>query len=193
MKIKINFRSMIKKAPPKLDEDYLDALICGYQGSGKSYFGIFNIEKYLSRKKVVYTNIKTYHSAIHEVKYLQSIEEVYEKEDDYNSIFLLDECGKTFPKDCRIDKKFYGWLQQSRKHNRHVFMIFQEYLMVPNWIRGVCNKVYITRNKMGLCLTDVGTPMLDKDTYEWGIDNLGTYIYKRNKDIADLYDTRESI
>ena len=192
-KFKIDFRSMIRKSPPKLDEDYLDSLICGYQGSGKSYFGIYNIEKYLQRKPIVYTNIKTYKSKTHTVKLLEDIERVYEIENDYNCIFILDECAKHFPKDCKIDKKFYGWLQQSRKHNRHVFMIFQEYIMVPNWIRGVCNKVYTTYTKFGLCFTDVGIPILDKETYEWGIDNLGTYIYKRNKSITNLYDTRESI
>lgn len=192
-KLKVDYKSIFKKGVPKLDEDYLDALICGYQGSGKSYFAIYNVEKYLTRKKVVYTNIKSYKSKVHEVKYLTSIENVYQIEGDYNSIYILDECGKTFPKDCRIDKQFYGWLQQSRKHNRHVYMIFQEYIMVPNWIRGVCNKIYTTSTGLGLCKTNVGYPVLDKETFEWGIENLGTYYYKRNKSITDLYDTRESI
>lgn len=192
MQIKINYKSFFKKSPPSLKEDYLDALCCGYQGSGKTYFTIFNTETYLKRKKVVYTNIKSYKSLEHEVKYLENYREVFNIE-DYDSIFILDECGKLFPKDSRIDKEFYGWLQQSRKHNRHVFLIFQEYIMVPNWIRGVCNKVYSTSKKLGLCITEVGNPVLDKETFEWTYDVIGCFIYKRNINITNLYDSRESV
>lgn len=192
MKIKIDYKSFFRKKPKDLNEDYLDALCCGYQGSGKTYFTIYDCEVYLTRKKIVYTNIKSYKSLEHEVKYLENYREVYNIE-DFNSIFILDECGKIFPKDCKIDKDFYGWLQQSRKHNRHVFLIFQEYLMVPNWIRGVCNKVYSTSKKLSFCFTEVGNPVLDKDTFEWTYDPIGLYIYKRNIKYTSLYDSREAV
>lgn len=193
MKVRIDFKSLVRKSPPTIEEDFLDSLVCGYQGSGKTYWAIYNCEKYLTRKKTLYTNIKSYKSLVHEVKYLENYREIYEVGEDYNAIFIIDECGKIFPKDSKIDKEFYGWLQQSRKHNRHVFLIYQEYIMVPNWIRGVCNRVYNTSKKLNLCITEVGIPILDKETYEWSYTPVGTYIYKRNIKYSKLYDTRESI
>lgn len=98
-----------------------------------------------------------------------------------------------FPKDCKIDKQFYEYLQHSRKTNRYVYLIFQEYYMVPNWIRGVATHVYTTRKVplLNVCLTTYGIPILDAETKEWGIQELMILIYKRNKSIAKLYDTNE--
>ena len=53
--------------------------------------------------------------------------------------------SKKYTKDSHIDKAFYSWLQQSRKHNRQVYLITQEYLQVPQWLRGVANLVYTTK------------------------------------------------
>lgn len=191
--IKIDYKSIFKKGVKSIKEDYEDVLICGRMGSGKSYYAIYKCEKELKRKPNVYTNIKSYRSKCHNINYLDWGEITKVGKTDYNSVWILDECSKRFPKDCKVDKDFYEFLQHSRKQNRSVYMIFQEYIMVPQWIRGVCDRVYTT-NKIGfLCKTDLGVPYLDKETYEWALDNLGFTIYKRNKDIASLYDTREII
>lgn len=191
--IKIDYKSIIKKGIKPIKEDYEDVLICGKMGSGKTYYAIYKCENELKRKTNVYTNIKTYKSKNHNINYLDWEEIPKVGKTDYNSIWILDECSKRFPKDCRIDKDFYEFLQHSRKQNRSVYMIFQEYLMVPQWLRGVCDRVYTTSKLGFLCKTNLGIPVLDKDTYEWSLDNLGFTIYKRNKDIASLYDTREII
>lgn len=192
LKIKIDFKSLIKKKPKKINDDFLVALITGTQGSGKSYFAIYHNENE-DNQKIIYTNIKSYKSLKHNVKYFDRIEELYDN-DELNCIFIIDELSKKYTKDSKQDKAFYSWLQQSRKHNRYVYLITQEYIQVPTWLRGVADKVYTTtRLPFGLFKTSLGFPVLDKDTMEWGIDIIGFVIYKRNKAITDLYNTFEFV
>lgn len=192
LKIKIDYKSLFQKKPKKIEDDFLVCLITGSQGSGKSYFAIYNIEKIMA-DKTIYTNIASYKSRTHKVIYFSKIEEVYEN-DATQCIFIIDELSKRYTKDSKQDKQFYSWLQQSRKHNRYVYLITQEYLQVPTWLRGVADKVYTTTKlPFGLCKTSLGFPVLDKDTMEWGIDTIGFVIYKRTKRITDLYNTFEFV
>ena len=194
LKIKIDFKSFLRKGLKNVSDDFLVALINGYQGSGKSYFAIYNLETNFKSKRTIYTNIKSYKSNIHNVIYFTYIEELYNNH-EYNCIFVIDELSKKYTKDSKIDKPFYSWLQQSRKHHRYVYLITQEYLQVPNWLRGVANLSYTTRKIpfTPIMITTLGEPILDKDTCEWGLHELSLRIYKRNKSIAKLYDTYELI
>ena len=68
-------------------------------------------------------------------------------------------------------------------------------MQVPNWLRGVASLVYTT-NKIPLTpfvKTTLGYPVLDNDTFEWGLQESKLFFYKRNKSISDLYDTFETI
>lgn len=194
LKISIDLKSFLKKGLKNQQDNFLVALINGYQGSGKTYYAIYNLETKFKSKRTIYTNIKSYKSNIHNVIYFTYIEELYNNH-DYNAIFVIDELSKKFTKDSKIDKPFYSWLQQSRKHNRYVYLITQEYLQVPNWLRGVANLSYTTKKipLTPIMITTLGEPILDKDTCEWGLHELSIRIYKRNKTIAKLYDTYELI
>lgn len=194
LKIKIDFKSFMHKGIKNTKEDFLISLINGYQGSGKSFFAIYNVENNFKSKRIIYTNIHSYHSKKHEVRYFTHLEDIYNNH-EYNCIFIIDELSKKFTKDSKIDKPFYSWLQQSRKHNRYVYMITQEYLQVPNWLRGVANLSYTTRKipLLPVMITTLGRPVLDKETCEWGLEELVLRIYKRTKYISSLYDTYELI
>lgn len=192
LKMKIDFKSFFKKKPSKIKDDFLVALITGTQGSGKSYFAIYHNEL-IDYDKTIYTNIKSYKSENHKVIYFDRIDEIYDN-NDTNCIFIIDELSKKYTKDSKQDKHFYSWLQQSRKHNRYVYLITQEYIQVPTWLRGVADKVYTTTKlPFGLCKTSLGFPVLDKETMEWGINTIGFVIYKRTKKITDLYNTFEFV
>ena len=191
LKIKIDFKSFFRKGLKKRNEDFEVALITGYMGSGKSYFGVYKTEQ---TNRNVFTNMLSYHSSNRDIKYFHDCSDIVSN-DDPDLVFLIDECSKWYPKDSKQDKAFYEWLQHSRKSNRYVFLIFQEYLMIPQWIRGVATRVYTT-SKVPLLpvhLTSYGIPILDPETKEWGVQELLLILYKRNKKIADLYDTSESI
>lgn len=192
LKMKIDYKSLIQKKPKKISDDFLVCLITGSQGSGKSYFAIYNIENSMI-DKTIYTNILSYKSKNHKVVYFSKIDEIYNN-NDTNCIFIIDELSKRYTKDSKQDKSFYSWLQQSRKHNRYVYLITQEYLQVPTWLRGVADKVYTTtKMPFNLCKTSLGYPVLDKESMEWGIDVIGFIIYKRTRKITDLYNTFEFV
>lgn len=194
LKIKIDFKSLFKKGIKSEKEDFLVALINGQQGSGKTYYAVYQAEVIFSKPITIYTNIKSYKSLKNNVVYFDNIDFVYSNHDTH-CMFIIDELSKRYTKDSKIDKPFYSWLQQSRKHHRYVYLITQEYLQVPNWLRGVANLSYTTKKipLLPLMVTTLGIPTLNNDTYEWGLQELAIRIYKRNKYIANLYDTYELI
>jgi len=194
LKIKIDFASMFRKGIRNEKDDFLVALINGSQGSGKSYYSIYQAEVIYSKPLTIYTNIKSYKSLKNKVIYFDTIDELYFNHDTH-CMFIIDELSKKYTKDSKIDKPFYSWLQQSRKHHRYVFLITQEYLQVPNWLRGVANISFTTKKipLTSLMITTMGVPVLDKDTCEWGLNELAIRIYKRNKYIANMYNTYEII
>lgn len=193
LQLHVDFPSLFRQSLPKLDSRFLIALINGYQGSGKSYFAIYILEKFYPSSKV-FTNIHSYKSDKHDVNYFHYLTEIYNNIEK-NCIFIIDELSKKYVKDSKIDLAFYSWLQQSRKTNRVVFLITQEYLQVPNWLRGVANVSYTTSKLIfrNIMKTSLGTPVLDKDTCEWTLNVFGYYFYKRNKIYGIKYNTFECI
>lgn len=192
LKLKVDFKSIFKKGVKTIQNDSLVALITGVMGSGKTYYAIKKLEDIKSTKHII-TNVRSYRSSHHNVEYILHISEIYDNHDP-DTIFLIDELSKIYVKDSKIDRAFYSWLQQSRKHNRQVYLITQEYLQVPQWLRGVANYVYTThRFFKNFCITSFGYPVLDKDSMEWGLSEISLEFYKRTKSIASKYDTMELI
>lgn len=192
LKIKIDIRSIFRKGIKIREDNFLVALITGEQGTGKSYYAIYNVEKNY-KNRVIYTNIHSFKSDYSEVRYFNKISDLYNNH-DINAVFIIDELSKKYVKDSKIDLQFYSWLQQSRKHQRTVFLITQEYMQVPNWLRGVATLVYTTSKlPFNLIKTTLGFPVLDTDSYDWVLNEISLLIYKRNKKIANKYDTFELI
>lgn len=191
VKIKIDFKSFFQRGVKSLNDDFGIFLITGYQGSGKTWYSIYLMEK--EKNRTIYTNIKSYKSKKNNVVYFDTIDEIIENTEK-NCIFLIDEVSKRYTKDSKQDLKFYSWLQQSRKNNRYVYLITQEYIQVPMWLRGIANKVYTTSKLSFLPLfkTSLGVPVLNEN-YEWDIDVFAFVIYKRTKKISACYDTLETI
>ena len=100
LKMRIDFKSLIRKKPDKINDDFMVALITGTQGSGKSYFAIYHNEKD-DNHKIIYTNIKSYKSLKHDVKYFDRIEELYDN-DETSCIFIIDELSKKYTKDSKL-------------------------------------------------------------------------------------------
>lgn len=202
LKIKVDFDTLLKEGIKNSKDDFIICLITGYQGSGKSYYAIYNVERSFTDRTII-TNIKSYRSGgrgkdfvggNHSIEYFTKISELYNNH-DIGRIFIIDEFSKKYTKDSKIDKDLYSWLQQSRKHKRYVFIITQEYTQVPTWIRGIATLVYSTY-KVPLTpfmYTILGKPYLDTDTCEWALNELSIQIYKRNKVYGSLYDTYELI
>lgn len=190
---KIDFASLLKKGVPTTKDDFAIYLVTGYQGSGKTYFSIYTIER-LFKNKTIYTNIQSYHSTKNKIIYFTNINEIYYNH-ERNCIFLIDELSKKYNRNSSIDLQFYSWLQQSRKCARYVYLITQEYIQVPTWLRGIATLVYTTSKVKFLPLfhTILGLPYLDPDTMDWAIEPIASIIYKRTSDISSKYDTFETI
>lgn len=190
----IDIKSMFKKQPKHIRDNFGISLITGYQGSGKSYLSIYILYKYLEQNRKVYTNIKSLVIPGRNIEYFERIDDIVENI-EMDRIFIIDEISKKYTKECKQDKLFYSWLQQSRKRRRTVLLITQEYLQVPIWLRGVARFVYTTTKLplLPLFVTYKGYAVLDEETKEWSVEPQERYIYKRNKFICDFYDTMEPI
>lgn len=190
-KYDIRFKTFFKKGVKVINDDYFVGMICGAQGTGKNWWAVMLLLD--SPNRTIITNIQSLNIPNRKIIKFKKLEEIYQW-NDKDCIYLIDECSKKFPKECKQDLRFYSWLMQSRKHTRYVYLIFQEYLQVPTWLRGVANKVYTT-NKwwFGLCKTSLGVPVLNEETKEWETSNYKYYLYKRNEIISHYYDTFERI
>lgn len=93
-------------------------------------------------------------------------------------------------------------MNQCRKMNRIFIGITQEYLELPLWLRRPCR--YMLTSKPIPLLTrffnvyacEVGDGYnltYDKDMGEYICPTISTIIYKRNKYVANMYDTFEPI
>lgn len=193
MKIKIDFKSFFQKGVPSVDDDFFIRLITGYQGSGKTFLAVKLAHEQENNKRIIKTNIKSYCDSAKRIVYFDSIDDIIDDTDD-NITYIIDELSKKYTKDSRQDLRFYSWLQQSRKHKRHVYLITQEYIQVPMWLRGIATQVYTTSKVRLLPIykSILGYPILNEN-YEWALDEVFTYYYKRTKSISRLYDTFESI
>lgn len=190
----IDLKSILHKRPKEIKDNFGISLITGYQGSGKSYLSVYIEYKYLEPDRKVYTNIKSLHIPNREIEYFEKIDDIVTNI-EMDRIFIIDEISKKYTKECKQDKLFYSWLQQSRKRRRTVLLITQEYLQVPIWLRGVARFVYTTTKLpiLPIFVTYKGYAVLDEETKEWTVQPEERYIYKRNKYICDFYDTMEPI
>lgn len=193
LKIKIDFKSFIKRGVESVDDDFFIRLITGYQGSGKTYLACKLAHENEKHNRVIKTNIKSYKDIKKTIIYFEKLEDVFDDTDDYVT-YVIDELSKKYTKDSKQDLRFYSWLQQSRKHKRHVYLITQEYIQVPTWLRGIANTIYTTSKVPVLPIykTSLGVPVLNEE-FEWGLEEYLVIFYKRTKEISNLYDTFESI
>ena len=189
----IDIKSMFRAKPKVIKDNFGISLITGYQGSGKSYLSIYILYKYLEKNRKLYTNIKSLNIPDRDIVYFEKIDDIVDNI-EMDRIFIIDEISKKYTKDCKQDKLFYSWLQQSRKRRRTVILITQEYLQVPIWLRGVARFVYTTTKVpvFPLFVTYKGYAVLNEDM-EWTVEPEEVYIYKRNKYICNFYDTMEPI
>lgn len=189
----IDIKSMFKKKPKEINDNFGVSLITGYQGSGKTYMSIYIVYKYFEPEREIYTNIKSLNIPGRTIHYFEKIDEIVENI-EMDRIFIIDEISKKYTKDAKQDKLFYSWLQQSRKRRRTTILITQEYLQVPIWLRGVARFVYTTTKLpiLPIFVTYKGYAVLNDDM-EWTVEPEERYIYKRNKYICQFYDTMEPI
>lgn len=197
----IRFNTFFKKGLPRIDDRYGCYFITGRQGSGKSYYATFLLLQ--QNKKLVnkvYTNVHSLKIPGYDINYFTDISTLYRNTDEY-CIFLIDEISRRYDRNSRTDTQFYAWLNQSRKRHRIVILITQEWRELPMWIRRPAKFMISTRpvkilSKFGIYCSVVGDAenlVFNKDEGEYECPTIKFIYYKRNKQIADMYDTFEAI
>lgn len=198
---KIEFRSMIRKGLPRIDDRFGVYFVTGRQGSGKNYYAVkLTLAQDKGTCARVYTNIHSLKLPGYEISYFTKVEELYQNTDEY-CIFLIDEVSRKWDKSSKTDTQFYAWLNQSRKRKRIVIMITQEWRELPMWIRRPAKYMITTRrnifsNLFGIYTTVIGDAenmVFNKDEGEYECPPVKRIIYKRNQYIANMYDTFEAI
>lgn len=190
----IDLKSFLRTKPKPIKDDFGVSFVTGYQGSGKTYFAVYILTKYIENSRKIYTNIGSLNIPGRDIVYFEKIDDIIDNI-EMDRVFVIDEISKKYTKDCKQDRLFYSWLQQSRKRRRTTILITQEYLQIPIWLRGIARFVYTTTKLPFLPLfrTYKGYAVLDEETKEWTVEPEETYIYKRNKYICNYYDTMEPV
>ena len=200
-KYDIRFNTFLKKGLPKIDDRYGCYFICGRQGSGKTYFAIYLASRQdLKQCNYIKTNIHSLSLNGAKIEYFDKIEELYQDTDE-KVIYIIDEVSRRWDRNSRTDTQFYAWLNQCRKRKRICILITQEWRELPMWIRRPAKFMITTKptrllNKLGFFTSVVGDAenmVFNKDEGEYECPPLSYVIYKRNKVIADSYDTFEPI
>lgn len=201
LKYDIRFNTFFKKGLPKIDDRFGCYFITGRQGSGKTYYSIMLLLQQDPKKvNKIYTNLKTLKIPGVNIEYFENIKDLYFNTEEH-CIFLIDEISRKYDRNSRTDTQFYAWLNQSRKMKRIVIMITQEWRELPMWIRRPAKYMISTKktmflNRFGFYTSVVGDAenmVFNKDESEYECPPLKYIIYRRNKKIADLYDTFEAI
>lgn len=197
-KIELKTNTFLKKGLKTENEFFQNVLICGYMGSGKTYYAVFYTIELLKKHKFnsIKTNIHSLKIKGQLIEYFDTIDEIYNDFED-NCLYIIDELGKRYTRESKQDNQFYGWLQQSRKCHRYCILIHQSFKRIPIWLREPVSYVFVT-HKIPFTKyfkTDIinAQEMELDDNKEWTGPIAKIVVYKRIKDIADCYDTYERV
>ena len=202
-KLDVRFNTFLKKGLPRLDDRFGVYFVTGRQGSGKTYYAIYlalqqvNFEPDMVKIK---TNIHSLKIPGAIIEYFTNIDEIY-FDNDTKVIYIIDEVSRKYNKNSKTDTQFYAFLNQCRKMRRICILITQEWRELPMWIRRPAKFMITTRktpllNLFGIFTSIVGDAenmVFDKDEGEYNCPPLKYIIYKRNQNIANMYDTFEAI
>lgn len=197
----IRFNTFFKRGLPKIDDRFGIYFVTGRQGSGKNYYAtmlLLQQDKRLCNK--VYTNVHSLKIPGYNIEYFDRLSDLYYNTEEY-CIFLIDEISRKYDKNSKTDTQFYAWLNQSRKRKRIVILITQEWRELPMWIRRPAKYMISTKktrllNVFGIYTSVIGDAenlTFNKDEGEYECPPIMRIIYKRNKAIANLYDTFEAV
>lgn len=197
----IRFNTFFKRGLPKIDDRFGIYFVTGRQGSGKNYYAtmlLLQQDKKLCNK--VYTNVHSLKIPGYNINYFNKLSDLYYNTEEY-CIFLIDEISRKYDKNSKTDTQFYAWLNQSRKRKRIVILITQEWRELPMWIRRPAKYMISTKktrllNVFGIYTSVIGDAenlTFNKDEGEYECPPIMKIIYKRNKAVANLYDTFEAV
>lgn len=200
-KYDIRFNTFFRKGLPRIDDRHGVYFITGRQGTGKNYYAVmFLLNQSKSLVNKIKTNVHSLKIPGYEIEYFDKVSDLYTDTEEH-VIYLVDEVSRKYKKTSPTDDQFYAWLNQSRKRKRIVILITQEWRELPMWVRRPAKYMITTSknrilNRFGIYVTtvcDAENMVFNKDEGEYECPPIIKILYKRNKRIANLYDTFEPI
>ncbi len=197
-KIYYDYKTAFRRGFPIQDDQYGCYFITGFQGTGKTYYAVYLTNLNLKKFKKVKTNIKTLR--VPNKVMFSKIDEI-SNDQDTDTLYIIDEIHKKFPKNSRPDRDFYSFLQQQRKRRNITILITQEWKEVPFWLRRPCKiMIVITKTRLlhffgyrTACWGDGINMTFDKDEGEYICPPVKYHVFRNNRIFAEMYDTREII
>lgn len=195
-KIKIKFRTFLKKGFAPKRGKFGVYCYCGKQGQGKTYSAV----EYLlqNKDKRIYSNVKT----IKGVKYtpIGGFDDLLKLRNETDCIILYDEIFTALTKQSKLNTDVLDFLSQMRKRRIIFITTAQEWLEINMTLRRYCRYQIDCRmiNFFGFGILiktfhDAEAMKWSNEDNEYVAPLLETSISKCNLDVANSYDTFEQI
>lgn len=195
-KIKIKFKTFLKKGFAPKRGKFGVYCYCGKQGQGKTYSAV----EYLlhNKDKRIYSNVKT----IKGVKYtpIGGFDDLLKLRDETDCIILYDEIFTALTKQSKLNTDVLDFLSQMRKRRIIFITTAQEWLEINMTLRRYCRFQIDCRmiNFFGFGILiktfhDAESMKWSNEDNEYVAPLLETSISKCNLEVANSYDTFEQI
>lgn len=196
-KIKIKFKTFLKKGF-KINRGFFGVYCyCGKQGSGKTY----SVVEFLKENSdlPIYANIKTIHGI--EYTYFEGFDQLLALKDKSDCIIVYDEIFTALTKSSRMTTEVLSFLSQMRKRRIIFLTTAQEWLEINITLRRYCRyQIECSMTNFFGFFGILTKSFYDAEHMKW--DNLeneyiapiiSTTISKANLLVANSYDTFEQI
>lgn len=195
-KVKIKWRTFLRRGFKKKSKPYGVYCYCGKQGKGKTY----SVIEFLRENKnlEIYANIKSIKGINY--TYFSGFDELLKLQDKKNCIIVYDEIFTALTKSSKLTTQVLSFLSQMRKREIIFITTAQEWLEINITLRRYC-RFQIECNMISI----LGYPILIKHLYDaeqmkWSnLDNeyiaplIETTISHGMKKVVNSYDTFEEI
>lgn len=208
LNLNIDFKSFFKKGFKKLDNRF--GIICytGKQGKGKTYSAVkFSTDEVKKNNYIIITNVLSFHKKIKNSLYMPNIIDIVDycsqfEGNEKNILIFYDEIFTCLEKSGALQKKVLSFLSQMRKRRILFITTAQEWAEINITFRRyvrfqvACNMIALPFSKTAIVINQVN----DGDRIHWDNDSqdfiaplIQTNLSKANIDVANLYDTYETI
>lgn len=199
--MRVDFKTLVKPVTNNKDKfPFGIRLYCAYMGGGKTLSMIYDTYNLLEKYDDLYiiSNIKF--KNIKNVQYFQSVDDLLKLIDvnkkNKHVLVLIDEGLSYFAENGGIDPALLSSITHSRKNKFYFCISTQIYVRINNRLRDFANETVMCKNVKNLqvnVVRDESTVRYDKTLMDYVGEKKYTYIFKRNNELYNSYDTFQNI
>lgn len=204
-KIKIDFVSFLKRGFKIKGGRFGVYCYCGKQGSSKTLNVVRFLDENSKNNEKIYANLLSINKERIPYTYIKNLKEMLELRNEHDIIIFYDEIfteiSKLLKTDNKLAKDIMDFLSQMRKRRIILLTTCQEWRLLPMYFR-LYVRFQVNCNMRSIPLFHAISikTIINGDNIKWSEqdqDFIGDLVEKRiwhcEKDIANLYDTNETI